>query len=142
MPPDDAGAMAWHQRQRLHLLEARVALIEGDPATAASRSTWVRDDAARRGSARTVVQAEVVQHLATAMTGAADSVAVDATVASLQDLARLEAWRLTGRLAAATGRSELWAAADGYAEQLVAACGPHADRVRTWTRNELARLRA
>ena len=35
VPPDDAGAMAWHQRHRQHLLEARIALIEDDPATAA-----------------------------------------------------------------------------------------------------------
>ena len=59
----------------------------------------------------------------------------------LDDLARLEAWRLTARLAAATGRADLWATAERYAEQLAAACGPDADRVRAWTQSELTRLR-
>ena len=52
VPPDEAGAMAWHQRQRQRLLEARVALLEGDPPTAAPLAAWVRDDAARRGAPR------------------------------------------------------------------------------------------
>jgi hypothetical protein len=141
VPPDDAGAMAWHQRQRQQLLEARVALLEGDSATAARLAAWVHDDARRRGAARAAAQAEVVQHLVAATTGTPSASAVDATVASLQDLARLEAWRLTARLAASTQRLELWAAAEGYAEQLIAACGPDADRVRTWTQAELRRLR-
>ena len=69
VPPDDAGAMAWHQRHRQRLLEARVVLIEGDPATAAALAAWVRDDAARRGARRAKTQAEVVQHLVAAATG-------------------------------------------------------------------------
>jgi hypothetical protein len=141
VPPDNAGAMAWHQRHRQRLLEARVALIEGDPASAAPLATWVRDDAARRGARRATVQAEVVQHLAAARTGSADDVAIDATVDALDGLARLEAWRLTARLAAATGRADLWATAERYAELLAAACGSDADRVRGWTKSELARLR-
>ena len=42
VPPDEAGAMAWHQRHRQRLLEARVALLEDDPATAADLAEWVR----------------------------------------------------------------------------------------------------
>lgn len=139
VPPDDAGAMAWHQRQRQHLLEGRVALLEGDPATAARLAAWVRDDAERRGAQRTVAQAEVVQHLSAGPT--ADTAEVDRTVAALDGLARLEAWRLTGRLAAATGRADLWATAEGYADRLAAACGADSDRVVAWTQGELTRLR-
>ncbi len=140
VPPDDAGSMAWHQRHRQRLLEARVALIEGDHAAAAPLAAWVRDDAAKRGSRRTVAQAEVVQHLAAARAGRSDHDAIDATVASLDGLARLEAWRLTARLGAATGRDDLWREAERYAELLVARCGPDADRVRAWIRTELSRL--
>jgi DNA-binding SARP family transcriptional activator len=142
VPPDDAGAMAWHQRHRQRLLEARVALLEGDHELAARSATWVRDDAAQRGSQRAVVQAEVVQHVAAAVAGAADDRAIDATVARLDGLARLEAWRLTARLAAATGRAELWGEAERYAELLASACGPDADRVSAWMRVELTRLGA
>jgi hypothetical protein len=142
VPPDDAGAMAWHQRQRLHLLEARLALIDGDLPAAARLATWVRDDAARRGAARTVAQAEVVQHLAAARSGTVDPAAVDQTVASLEALARLEAWRLTARLAAATDRADLWATASRQAEQLLATCGEDTDRVRAWIEGELQRLRS
>jgi hypothetical protein len=62
------------------------------------------------------VLAEVVQHLAAAPTGSVDDGAKDATVASLDGLARLEAWRLTARLASAAGRTDLWATAERYAE--------------------------
>jgi hypothetical protein len=133
--------MAWHQRHRQRLLEARVALLEGDHGAAAPLATWVRDDAARRGARRAEVQAEVVQHLAAAAAGPVDDLAIDTTVATLDDLARLEAWRLTARLAAATGRADLWATAERYAEQLAGACGTDADRVRAWTQGELTRLR-
>ncbi len=69
-----------------------------------------------------------------------DDAAIDATVAAFDDVARLEAWRLTARLAAATGRADLWSTAASYAEQLVATCGPDADRVRAWIESELSRL--
>jgi hypothetical protein len=132
--------MAWHQRHRQRLLEARVALIAGDPGTAAPLAAWVRDDAARRGARRATTQAEAVHHLAAAATGSVDDAAVDVTVAAFDDVARLEAWRLTARLAAATGRADLWTTAAGYAEQLVATCGPDADHVRAWTQSEISRL--
>ncbi len=141
VPPDGAGAMAWHQRHRQHLLEARIALLEDDAARAAERADVVRADAARRGAPRAVAQAEVVAHLAAAMAGAADDAAIDVTVSTLGGLARLEAWRYTARLAAATGRDELWDRAQRYADQLAEACGSDADRVRAWTSGELARLR-
>lgn len=142
VPPDNAGAMAWHQRHRQRLLEARIALIEGDHGAAAPLATWVREDAVRRGARRAAVQAEVVLHLAAAAAGCADDAAIDATVASLDGLARLEAWRLTARLAAATGRDDLWATAERYAELLAASCATDADRVRAWMQSELIRLKA
>ena len=138
VPPDDAGAMAWHQRHRQHLLEARVALIEGDPATAARLAAWVRDDAARRGAARRRRPGR-----GRAAPGGGDDRAGDDA-----------AGRRHGRRPSTTSPgsrpggsppaspppptvADLWAAAERYAEQLVAACGPDADRVRAWTQSEL-----
>ena len=136
VPPDDAGAMAWHQRHRQRLLEARVALIEGDPATAAAR--WPRGSATtppRRGARAAVDPGRGrAAPRGGRRPGRSTTRPIDATVAALDDLARLEAWRFTARLAAATGRADLWATAERYAEQLAAACGPDADRVRAWTR--------
>jgi hypothetical protein len=72
----------------------------------------------------------------------ADEAAIEGTVKALDEVARLEAWRLTARLAAATGRVGVWATARRYAEQLVSACGPDGARVRAWTDDELNRLGA
>ena len=79
--------------------------IEGDRrGRRARRATWVRDDAGapRRGPSRRPGRGRA------APGGGDDRLGrrrgVDATVASLDELARLEAWRLTARLAAATGR--------------------------------------
>ena len=83
-----------------------------------------------------------MQHLAAAPTGSADDAAVDATVAAPRRPRAPRGLALTARLAAATGRADLWAAAERYAEQLAAACGPDADRVRAWTQSELTRLRS
>jgi len=44
------GTMAWHQRHRLGLLRARLALAAGDAGEAAHLAGAVRDDAARRGA--------------------------------------------------------------------------------------------
>jgi DNA-binding SARP family transcriptional activator len=141
VPPDGSGGMAWHQRHRQHLLEARIALLEHDWATAGDLAERVRADAARRGAARAAAQAEVVAHLASAAAGAVDHDAVDRTVSAVERLARLEAWRYTARLAAATDRDDLWDRGRRLAEQLATSCGADADRVRAWTAGELSRLR-
>jgi DNA-binding SARP family transcriptional activator len=140
VPPDEAGAMAWHQRQRERLLYARVAVLDGDPGEARRLAAWVRDDALRRGARRAVLQADLVDHVAAASAGDADHAGIDATVIGLDELARLEAWRWCGQLAAATDRDDLWAAAEQHAERLAAASAPDTERVRAWTRGELARL--
>ena len=82
--------------------------IEGDPATAADLADWVRDDATRRGAPRAAVQAEVVEHLAAADDRAVDDAAVDATIAAPRRPRPARGLALTARLAAATGRADLW----------------------------------
>jgi len=89
-----------------------VALLQRDAATAAQRAEQVRADALRRGAPRAVLQAEVLAHMAqAALGGPADDAAMDTTLEGLDELGRLEGWRMTARLAAATGRSDLWAGA-------------------------------
>jgi tetratricopeptide (TPR) repeat protein len=53
------GTMAWHQRHRLDLQEARVAAAGGDRATAAELAAGVRRDATARGTERYAALAHV-----------------------------------------------------------------------------------
>ena len=46
------------------------------------------------------------------------------------------------RLAAATGRDDLWDRAQSFADELADECRAEADRVRAWTAGELERLRS
>ena len=141
IPPDVHGAMAWHQRQRLWLLEARLALLEGRPDDAVRWADDVVADAVRRGAARARWQGEVVLHLARAAAGVVpDARAVDAALGHLDSMAGLEAWRASAELAAATGRADLWAAAQRRTEALVATSGAEAPRLRGWLDGELERL--
>jgi tetratricopeptide (TPR) repeat protein len=141
IPPDDHGAMAWHQRQRLWLGQAKLALAEGSSEEGRALADRVLADAIRRGSGRSRWQAEAVVHLATAVEGRPpDPSAVDATLRHLGAVAGLEVWRTTAELAAATGRSDLWVRAEERAGAMAATCGEDADRVRRWQAEELARM--
>jgi hypothetical protein len=55
-------------------------------------------------------------------------------------VAGLERWRVAAHLAAATGWGWLADDAARAADQLAAACGSDAPRVRAWIDGELARL--
>jgi hypothetical protein len=102
----------------------------------------VRADAEARGARRAALQADVLDHLSRAAAGTAAPAAVAATVAALDELARLEGWRLAARLTVATGQDDLWPAVDGLVHALLAGCGDEAPRTREWIRAELDRIRA
>jgi hypothetical protein len=141
IPPDVHGAMAWHQRQRLWLLEARLALLEGRVDQAARWADQLVADAVRRGAARARWQGEVVVHLARAAAGEPpDGPGIDAALRQLDGLAGLEVWRACAELAAATGGADLWSAAGRRAAALVATSGPDAPRLQGWLDGELVRL--
>ena len=100
------GTMAWHQRHRLGLLRARLALAGGDGATAAELASAVAADAAGRGAARYEFLARVVVALAD------PSVPDDEVAAAVDGLGRcavLDGWPLVAALAAAR-RSDAWRA--------------------------------
>ncbi len=140
VPADEAGAMAWHQRQRKRLLEGRIGLLEGDAPRALVAADWVRADARRRGSLRAAVQADVLAHLAHAPGGVTDDVALAATFEGLDRLARLEGWRLGARVVVATRRDDLWPAVDRLVGCLLDCCGADARRTGEWIERELTRL--
>lgn len=121
------GTMAWHQRHRLGLLRARLALAGGDPATSAELAHGVADDAGRRGAAR-------YELLARAVAGLADPSVPDeqlaATIEGLGRCAVMDGWPLV--LAVATvRRSERWRReAERWAGRVVSAAGSHGEMAR------------
>ncbi|MFP5319842.1 MAG: ATP-binding protein [Acidimicrobiia bacterium] len=108
------GTMAWHQRHRLGVLRARLALADGDGARAASLASAVAEDAAERGASR-------YEFMARAMAGIADPTipaeSLETVVEGLGRCAVLDGWPLLAALAAAR-RSDRWRA---QAERLAAA---------------------
>lgn len=121
------GTMAWHQRQRFAVLQARFALEVGQRDRAESLARAVVDDAVARGTRR-------YELLARAVLGEVDA------LADLERVAGLEAWWVTAELAARTGDDRLWRAAERLATTLVAGAGPHGDGVRSWVANRFRAL--
>jgi tetratricopeptide (TPR) repeat protein len=123
------GTMAWHQRQRLGLLRARLALMTGEDAEAWKLADEVRADAASRGARR-------YELLAAAWCACsepdADRERVSTIVDGMQGCAQLEGWRLTAVLAERLGVDEWRGIAERTAGALVANSGPYRDSAATW----------
>jgi tetratricopeptide (TPR) repeat protein len=133
------GTMAWHQRHRLGLLRARLALADGHADEAAGLAGVVATDAAQRGAGR-------YEGLARAVAGLADPSVPDnqlaPVVAGLGRCAVLDGWPLVAALASAR-RSAAWRTeAERLANMVVANAGNHAtetrrfvnDTIRAWQR--------
>lgn len=137
--PTWTGTMAWHQRHRLGLLRARLALAAGDRAGAAGLAAEVAGDAAARGAAR-------YESLATVVLGLADSTVplerLEAAVAGLGRCAVLDGWPLVAALAAARGEDRWRRAAESAVAQVVAASGPGEDAARKLATRLLEAVRA
>lgn len=105
------------------------------------RSGWPPTPATR-GAVRTAWQADVEAELAAAaMPGASVShERIDRALAGLDDVAGLEAWRASARLAVATGRADLRQAAEQRAELLAERSGDWAEMVRGYTSAVIARI--
>jgi DNA-binding SARP family transcriptional activator len=130
-----SGTMAWHQRHRLGLLRARLALLDGDAGRACELATAVVADAAGRGARRY----EVLGRAWLALAGGLDDREQVATVVDgLASMASLEGWRLAAALADHLG-VEAWRAEAGRrAAALVAAAGPRAEQLRVVVGDVLA----
>ena len=121
------GTMAWHQRHRVGLVRAKLALAGGDPATAAELARTVAGDAGRRGASR-------YELLAHAVVGLADRSVPEEQLSSVIDglgrCAVMDGWPLVLALATAR-RSEQWRReAERRAATVVSSAGAHADVAR------------
>lgn len=128
------GTMGWHQRHRLGLLRARLALAGGDEEAAAELAAAVADDAAARGAGR-------YELLARAVVGLADpSIPADHLEPVIEGLGRcaaLDGWPLVAALGAAR-RSDAWSAeAERRAAAVVAQSGTDDDEARRFVRRML-----
>ena len=129
LSPLDAwnGTMAWHQRHRLGLLRARLALAGGEAATAAALAHAVAEDAARRGAGR-------YELLAGAIGGVADpSIPDEQLVPAVEGLGRcavMDGWPLVLALASARGSDRWRREAERQAATVVSAAGAHAEAAR------------
>jgi len=121
------GTMAWHQRHRLGLLRARLALAAGDPTAAAEQATAVASDAAARGAGRYEFLARAVLGLAEPSVPAERLASV---VEGLSGCAVLDGWPLVAALAAARRSDPLRAEAERLAAVVVANAGDDGDAVR------------
>lgn len=121
------GTMAWHQRHRLGLLRARVALADDQHDRAAELAAAVVDDAASRGARR-------YELLARAIGGVADATvppdALSSVVDGLGRCAALDGWTLVAALAASRHIDDWRKVAERRAAAAVAAAGDHADAAR------------
>jgi hypothetical protein len=128
-----AGTMAWHQRHRLGLLRARLALAGGDPDGAAGLALAVRDDARSRGAGRY----DTLAGAWLALAAGDDPGEVDRVVGRLATVASLEGWRLTAALGRRYGNDGWVAEAGRRAAALVASAGPQAEPLRAAVAAEL-----
>jgi len=119
--------MAWHQRHRLGLLRARLALAGGDPGAAALLAAEVAGDAAARGAGR-------YEALATAIQGLADPALplsrLETAVEGLGGCAVLDGWLLVAALASARGVERWQREAEAMVARLAAGSGEQAEAAR------------
>ena len=116
--------MAWHQRHRLGLLRARLALADDDGHAAAELAAAVVEDAVGRGAGR-------YELLGRAVVGLADpSIPPEQLAPVVEGLGRcavLDGWPLVVALAVSR-RSDSWRGdAERRAAAVVAAAGDHSD---------------
>jgi hypothetical protein len=121
------GTMAWHQRHRYGLVQARLALGAGDAARAAALASAVALDAEARGAGRYAVLARAVLGLAE------PSIPLEQLAAVVEGLGRcavLDGWPLLAALADARGSSPWRAEAERLAGLVVDGAGEDADAAR------------
>ena len=130
------GTMAWHQRHRLGLLRARLALLDGRPDAAAALAGDVVADAGARGAGRYEV-------LATAVLGLADpAVPLDRLDRAVDGIVRgavLDGWPLVAALAEVRSVDRWRRAANDLVAKVAAGSGPAADDVRRLATSVTAR---
>jgi hypothetical protein len=128
------GTMAWHQRQRLGLLRARLALLDGEPEKGWELADAVRIDAAGRGTRRYELLAAAWRACCDPQ---GDREQIGAIVHGLQGCAQLEGWRLTAVLAERLAVDEWRTVAERMAGSVIASSGPYRDSAARWVERVL-----
>ena len=128
------GTMAWHQRHRLGLLRARLALAAGEAEEAAHLASTVAEDARGRGAGR-------YELLARAVAGLADARVPDeelhGVVEGLGRCAVLDGWPLVAALAAARACDAWRTEAERRAAVVVEEAGDSAGAARCFVQSIL-----
>lgn len=122
------GTMAWHQRHRLELQRARLALATGHKDEAAERAVAVARDASARGAQRYAAIASTVA----AAAGATPQAPLGDVLDRLDSVAGSESWWLTALVAASTGSDEIRAHAERSAAARIETAGAHVDSLTAW----------
>jgi hypothetical protein len=119
-------AYRWRHELRMQLLDARVALLQGDSSGAARRARSLIADAVTRCAPRYVHLAELQALKIDAQLGAqrASDSSLRTLSAALSRTAGLEAWWLLADLGAATGWDLCFELARDHMHRLAAALGP------------------
>jgi tetratricopeptide (TPR) repeat protein len=126
------GTMAWHQRHRLGLLRARLALARGDRSTAGAEARAVAAAAAGVGARRYAT-------LARAVVAAADPTVDPATVIDeLDRVAGLESWWYAAAIAAHRSDDALRHHAERRVALLISSAGGEGDRLGPFAARLLA----
>jgi hypothetical protein len=138
----DTHAMAWRHVMRARLYRAEIRLGVGDPAMAAELAGDVRDIGRRIGAARYSVMGGLLLVRAHAAMG--EPIDLADTQSLLDDLghvAGMEAWRITGAVAAATGQDRWWLLAEQRVAALRSQAGPYAPTLQRVAGATLERMR-
>lgn len=122
------GTMAWHQRHRLGLQQARLALALGRRSEAAELATEVAKDATARGADRYATIAATVAAAAGVEPGAGLGDVLD----RLDRVAGAESWWLIALIATCTGSDEVRSRAKASAAARISVAGPNAESLTTW----------
>jgi hypothetical protein len=133
------GTMGWHQRHRLALARARLALATGEAEAAVELSRWARRDAAERGAGRYEVLATAVGALGGDHAGLAG---IAAAVEALQRCAMVESWWLAAALAERYDVDRWRLDAARLAARLVDGAGEDADPLRRLVERRLSPSRS
>jgi tetratricopeptide (TPR) repeat protein len=137
-----AHAMAWRHGLRARLYRGEIALEAGQTADAQQAATEVLGESRRIGSARYAVLADLL--LARSRLAADEPIAdedLDRLLGALREVAGMEAWRLTAKVAASTKVDRWWALTETRVAQLAARAGPYAEGLQRAAGTMLDRMR-
>jgi hypothetical protein len=135
-------AMAWRHGLRARLYRGEIALDAGRAEHARQTATEVLLESKRIGTRRYTALADLL--LARSRLAAGERIAheeLDRQLGGLREVAGMEAWRLTARVAATANVDRWWGLAEQRVAELAAHAGVHAESLQRVAGTMLARMR-